>query len=268
MSRSVVTRIQLIHFTGCNFGFPWRVIKGYVMILYSSVLTLCCSVGEYCAPVWFSSACTRVVDTQLNHTNKIITGALKPTKFVCLPVLANIPPPNIWHQNAANKLIIAVQQMPPLTLFRDIWDAPCHWLCSRHPIWTVLHTFHPADIFSSLWWTEWERASTTNRNSHIITRTKKRQPGLESQLNRFTVAWFTLPWPTMPGSSRTAHCAAVVLWRVQCTCWMVTLFALGSMEVFLPWTLLTQRPLTDSRPLIWVFLNLSLLILPKCGHYM
>ena len=61
--------------------------------LRSSALALCCSVGEYCAPVWARSAHTNLVDVQLNSTMRLISGTLRPTPLPWLPVLANIEPP-------------------------------------------------------------------------------------------------------------------------------------------------------------------------------
>ena len=74
--------------------------------LRSSALALCYSVGEYCAPVWARSTHTNLVDVQLNSTNRLISGTLKPTPLPWLPVLANIEPHALRCKAAVDKLQI------------------------------------------------------------------------------------------------------------------------------------------------------------------
>jgi len=61
--------------------------------LRSSALALCYSAAEYCASVWSGSAHTSQVDVQLNSTMHLISGTLRSTPLLWLPVLSNIEPP-------------------------------------------------------------------------------------------------------------------------------------------------------------------------------
>lgn len=48
-------------------------------VLRISAIALVYSVAEYCAPVWARSAHCHKVDTELNHTMRIVTDTVKPT---------------------------------------------------------------------------------------------------------------------------------------------------------------------------------------------
>lgn len=116
---------------------------------------------------------------------------------------------------------------------------------------------YPGNISSSsLCLREWQWAYATSRNP-----TSPPPPG---QMNGYLVlgshiaasrasligsgmAWFTVSGLTMPGASRTVHCASVVLWRMLQTCWMLSVFVLGSSVVCPSWTLLVPKPMVGSR---------------------
>ena len=57
-----------------------------------ATLSLVYSTAEYCAPVWFRSAHTRLTDSVLNDALRIVTGCLHPTPTDHLPVLSGIQP--------------------------------------------------------------------------------------------------------------------------------------------------------------------------------
>ena len=57
-----------------------------------ATLSLVYSTSEYCAPVWCRSAHTRLIDSVLNDTLRIVTGCLRPTPTDHLPVLSGIRP--------------------------------------------------------------------------------------------------------------------------------------------------------------------------------
>jgi hypothetical protein len=159
--------------------------------LHSSGLALCYSTGEYCAPVWLNSAHVKQVDTQLNQTMRTITGCMRPTNLAWLPVLANIPPPNIRREEALRKLLFRLKQMPQLPIHDDIWNPPTLRLTSRHPIWTqhYIQELSTAPSTADRWRSKWERASP--KNSYLITNPEDRVPGfnlprhLWTNINRF-----------------------------------------------------------------------------------
>ena len=58
------------------------------------------STAEYCAPVWCRSVHTRLIDSALNDTLRIVTGCLRPTPSAYLPVLSGIQPAELRRQGA------------------------------------------------------------------------------------------------------------------------------------------------------------------------
>jgi len=48
--------------------------------LRTSALALVYSAAEYCAPAWSRSAHCKKIDTQMNHTMRIISGTVKSTQ--------------------------------------------------------------------------------------------------------------------------------------------------------------------------------------------
>ena len=64
----------------------------------TSVLALCYSTAEYCAPVWARSCHATKVDVELNQACRTITGNLKPTPLPSIYRLAGIAPPCIRRE--------------------------------------------------------------------------------------------------------------------------------------------------------------------------
>jgi len=71
-------------------------------VLKVSVLALCYSVAEYCAPVWERSARTNKVDIQLRIAMRIISGALKATPIQWLPTMTSIAPSHLRRKAATS----------------------------------------------------------------------------------------------------------------------------------------------------------------------
>ena len=61
----------------------------------TTALTLCYSVTEYAAPVWWRSKHTHLLDPELNHACRANTGCLRPTNVEDFYLLAGIAPSNI-----------------------------------------------------------------------------------------------------------------------------------------------------------------------------
>ena len=72
--------------------------------LRTAALSLVYSTAEYCAPVWCRSAHTRLIDSVLNDALRIVTGCLRPTPSVYLPVLSGIQPAELRRQGATLSL--------------------------------------------------------------------------------------------------------------------------------------------------------------------
>ncbi|UYV62367.1 hypothetical protein LAZ67_2000305 [Cordylochernes scorpioides] len=84
--------------------------------LRTSALALIFSTAEYCAPVWEGSCHTKLIDTQLNSTLRIITGVCQPTRIDWLPVLAHISPPELRRKEATKKMYQKLLDSPDLEI--------------------------------------------------------------------------------------------------------------------------------------------------------
>ena len=69
-----------------------------------ATLSLVYSAAEYYAPVWCRSAHTRLIDSALNDTLRIVTGCLRPTPTDYLPVLSGIQPAELCQMGATLSL--------------------------------------------------------------------------------------------------------------------------------------------------------------------
>ena len=157
-------------------------------VLRSSALALCYSVAEYCSPVWARSAHTARLDTQLNATMRLISGTLRPTPTPWLPVLSNIPPPDLRRKEVKDKLVTKINAHEDWPVFKDLYEPPHKRLKSRKPIWSDIS---PTDI-NAQWKESWKEASAVN--SSLVTDPTILQPGFNlprrewSLLNRFRTA--------------------------------------------------------------------------------
>ena len=70
-----------------------------------ATLSLVYSAAEYCAPVWCCSAHTRLIDSILNDTLRIVTGCLHPTPTDHLLVLSGIQPAELCRMGATLSLV-------------------------------------------------------------------------------------------------------------------------------------------------------------------
>ncbi|VVC25095.1 Reverse transcriptase domain [Cinara cedri] len=86
----------------------------HTSVLRTTALALVYSVAEYCAPVWARSAHCRKVDTQLNHTMRIISGTVRSTQTECLSKLSNISPPDLRRLTHTKKIIEKINRLPNL----------------------------------------------------------------------------------------------------------------------------------------------------------
>ena len=69
-----------------------------------ATLSLVYSTAEYCMPVWCRSAHTRLIDSVLNNTLRIVIGCLCPTPTDHLPVLSGIQPAELRRLGATLSL--------------------------------------------------------------------------------------------------------------------------------------------------------------------
>ena len=69
-----------------------------------ATLSLVYSTAEYCAPVWYCTAHTRLIVSVLNDALRIVTGCLRPTPTDHLSVLSGIKPAEIRRMVATLSL--------------------------------------------------------------------------------------------------------------------------------------------------------------------
>ena len=67
---------------------------------------------DNCAPTWFHSCHTNKVDIALNASMRIVTGCLKSTPTLSLPIDSGIQPPDIWRIKHMLKLLKRVKADP------------------------------------------------------------------------------------------------------------------------------------------------------------
>jgi len=73
-------------------------------MLRTVTLALVHSTAEYCAPVWYRSAHTRLTDPTINDALRIVTGCLRPTPANNLPILAGIQSAELRRRGATPSL--------------------------------------------------------------------------------------------------------------------------------------------------------------------
>lgn len=128
-------------------------------VLRSSALGLVYSAAEYAAPVWLNSKHTGLIDVQLNHTMRMISGTIKPTPLHWLPVLSNIPPPNLRRENALLREYGKLLNNEELPIHRDVPALEINRLRSRHPPLIKAKNTHPLNPdINNLWKTQWRES--------------------------------------------------------------------------------------------------------------
>ncbi|UYV73364.1 hypothetical protein LAZ67_10002861 [Cordylochernes scorpioides] len=135
--------------------------------LRTSALALIFSTAEYCAPVWEGSCHTKLIDTQLNSTLRIITGVCQPTRIDWLPVLAHISPPELRRKEATKKMYQKLLDSPDLEINPILQTPPNHRLKSRKPIWSRGNQLLSQNFnISEAWTNSWISSDIPNKNPH------------------------------------------------------------------------------------------------------
>lgn len=140
------------------------------------------------------------------------------------PVQDNIPPLNIKHQNAANKLSTRSSKCRTPTIQH------CCWLHRGRPLWLVFHSMHPARSIRA--------ARCSRQNSGRVVPVSETPTSPPDQLSSYlalgpctasrasqtgsAMAWSTVPGLITPRSFGTACC--MPLWMLMHLCWMAALF--------------------------------------------
>ena len=98
LRKKLCTRVSLLRrLVGTGWGPSAKTLR-------TAALSLVHSTAEYCAPVWCRSVHIRLIDSVLNDALRIVTGCLRPTPSVYLPVLSGIQPAELLRQGATLSL--------------------------------------------------------------------------------------------------------------------------------------------------------------------
>lgn len=162
------SRVNILHkLAGTTWGCDAKTLK-------TAGIGLVYSVAEYCAPVWFQSSHTNLIDTQLNETMRVISGTLKPTPVPWLCVLSNIAPPHLRREQAFQNEVRKVLSNPNLPIHQDVDDPPPNRLKSRRPYWIASAESMDCRIEDK--WRDLWTASLV-RNQNLVPDPTKEQPG-------------------------------------------------------------------------------------------
>jgi len=149
--------------------------------LRTSALALCYSVAEHCCPVWSRSSHVSLVDSQLNHAMRLISGYVQPTQTPVAPIL--LLRLYVVGQPQTN---CSVTSRPIQTgLSMRMCLTPTKRLVARRPIWADTT---PVDQRAQ-WEEDWLSAAVVN--SHLVCDPTNQQPGFDlprhswTLLNRF-----------------------------------------------------------------------------------
>ena len=116
------------------------------------------STAKYCAPAWWHSANTRLIDSAFNDALRIVTGCLRPTPTDSLPVLSGIHPAELRHREATLSLANRSSLDPGHILHGQLTKlqaASKERLKSRHPFAPaarkLLHNLSELGIHAAQW---------------------------------------------------------------------------------------------------------------------
>ena len=153
-------------------------------VLRTSTIALCNSVAEYCAPVWTRSSHTQLIDIKLRESMRKIGGCLKSTPTQWLPVISSIAPPHIRREEANQKMIMKIEDMPDNIPLKQIFNsAPItSRLKSRKPFYkSKLEGFSANDK----WREEWEE--NTPNGGDLIDDPVEPLPGFKTMQRKYWV---------------------------------------------------------------------------------
>ena len=98
LRKKLSARVSLLRrLVGTGWGASAKTLR-------TAALSLVYSTAEHCAPVWCRSVHIRLIDSVINDALRIVTGCLRPTPSVYLPVLSGIQPAELRRQGATLSL--------------------------------------------------------------------------------------------------------------------------------------------------------------------
>ena len=133
-------------------------------------MSLVYSTAEYCAPVWCRSVHIRLIDSVINDASRIVSGCLRPTPSVYLPVLSGIQPAELRRQGATLSLANRSSLDPDHILhgqFHESQDICRERSKSRHSfvpaVRKLLDSLSEMDVHAAEWTnTKWDMEYSAN----------------------------------------------------------------------------------------------------------
>ena len=80
-------------------------------VLRQTTLSVVNSVADFGSPIWLNGKHTNLVDVQLNEALRLVSGVVRATPLVWLPVFSNIIPPELRRKKALCNLLFKTNQI-------------------------------------------------------------------------------------------------------------------------------------------------------------
>ena len=164
LRKKLCARVSLLRrLAGTGWGASAKTLR-------TAALSLVYSTVEYCAPVWCRSVHIRLIDSVINDALRIVTGCLRPTPSVYLPVLSGIHPAELRRQGATLSLANRSSQDPDYILhgqFHESQDICRERLKSRRSFVLaarkLLDSLSEMDVRAAEWTnTKWDMEYSAN----------------------------------------------------------------------------------------------------------
>ena len=153
-----------------------------------ATLSLVYSTAEYCVPIWYRNAHTRLINSVLKNALCIVTGCLRPTPTDHPPVLSGIQPAELCRLGATLSLAYCGSLDPDHILYGLLSgssDTRQVRLRSRHPFvpaaWNLLDNLARHGICASEWTNhKWKAGYCENASGlcAFVLRTSARPVGM------------------------------------------------------------------------------------------
>lgn len=159
VQRKLKPRVNIVQkLAGTTWGCTAKTLR-------ITTLSLVMSVADYCSPVWMNSCHTKLVDSQINVTLRLIGGVVQPTQLEWLSVLSNIEPAHILREEAALRECRKIELDTELPIYSDLLTAPPNLrLRSRSPFWIYFRNANSQMDRKTRWKEWWNNVSVHNKN--------------------------------------------------------------------------------------------------------
>lgn len=177
LSKKLASRVNIVQrLAGTAWGASANSLK-------TSTMALVYAPAEYVSSAWRNSAHVHKVDVQLNNAMRVVSGTLKSTNLKWLPVLANIAPPKIRREVAANRIFRKFKDNEQSLLHGQLTNPPPTRLKSRKPIF---HGMNDDPVSEEQLWRDSWVPSDLPPNGHLVTDPTQKVPGFDLPRKHWT----------------------------------------------------------------------------------